>query len=222
MVAAGAQPAGRTLLPPPAPPPPLPAVPPVPVLPGHWAALAAQVFWSGHTTWVEVQPQTPAEQIWVELQTVPQPPQFEAFMLVSTHEPPQSIWPVGQPHWPPLQLRPVGHAIPQLPQLSWLVWRSTQLFPQAVCPPVQFAVQLAWLQNGVEPLQVLVHEPQCCGSDEMSMQLPLQFWKPDLHWQAPPEQTSVAWQLWPHAPQLSASADTSTHIPLHRSFPGGH
>jgi hypothetical protein len=70
----------------------------------------------------------------------PHPPQWAAFVSVSTHEPPQLMVPRGQVprrHVPEVQIIPFPHALPQDPQCAVVLWRSTHAPPQGVSPAVQ-------------------------------------------------------------------------------------
>lgn len=68
--------------------------------------------------------------------TSPQPPQLVELEVVSTHVPPQRIWPAGQGalHVPALQVSPAAHARPHMPQLARSVCVSTHVPPQLSKP----------------------------------------------------------------------------------------
>jgi hypothetical protein len=67
------------------------------------------------------------------VQAMPQAPQWEESVAMSTHTPPQSVFPCG--HWQvPLQILPPVHAVPQIPQLAGSVAVSTQLPLHSVVP----------------------------------------------------------------------------------------
>lgn len=53
-------------------------------------------------------------------------PQWALSTRVSTHVPPQSVWPAGHAHTPAAQCAPPTHTVAQLPQCASLEARSTQ------------------------------------------------------------------------------------------------
>jgi hypothetical protein len=89
-------------------------------------------------------PQTPIVQVWPIGHAVPQVPQFDALVDVSTHVPPQSIWPIGHiiaaRQAPIVQLWPIGHAVPQAPQLAGSVCVFTQVPLQSTWGAVHIVV----------------------------------------------------------------------------------
>jgi hypothetical protein len=64
----------------------------------------------------------------------PQLPQLLLSVAMSTHRPPQKVWPPGHPHEPFVQGSPPVHTVPQAPQLFTLESTSMQLPPQSRWP----------------------------------------------------------------------------------------
>jgi hypothetical protein len=64
----------------------------------------------------------------------PHVPQLLKSVLVSTHVPPQSIFPLGQEQAPPRQVWPSVHVLPHAPQLLKSLLVSTHVPPQSVLP----------------------------------------------------------------------------------------
>jgi len=75
---------------------------------------------------------------------------------------------------PPMHNRPAMHPLPQLPQLSGSLVRSTQLVPHGLRPPPQSISQSPESQRG-EPSpagQTLPQAPQLFGSVSVFTQAP--------------------------------------------------
>ena len=127
----------------------------------------------------------------------PQLPQFWSSVWVFTHEPEQLLS-VPQPEAPPsgvlvlavqvpaLQTWVLVQAVPQAPQLLLLVWRFTQLLPQAVWPPVQ----LIWQTPPLQTWLVAQAWPQ----------LPQFWWSPCSLTQVVPQSVSPVVQVVLHTP----------------------
>lgn len=66
----------------------------------------------------------------------PQPPQLDASEVTLTQRPLHSVseGSVHRLHSPAMQVVPFAHDCPQVPQLFWSVWVSTQLSPQRTLP----------------------------------------------------------------------------------------
>lgn len=78
--------------------------------------------------------QAPATHACPEGHALPQPPQCEASVAVSTQVPLHLVCPVGHGlvHVPPSQVCPVAHAFPQLPQFLASTLVSTHSVPHLV------------------------------------------------------------------------------------------
>lgn len=111
---------------------------------------------------------------WPAVQVLPQLPQFNELVPMSTQLLPQAVLPLGQPHCPPVQAWPPAHLVSQAPQLPAVVCKSTQASPQRVRPVGQACVlgmQLVTAQ--ISPAaHVLSQLPQCCGEFKLEHSLP--------------------------------------------------
>jgi hypothetical protein len=153
------------------------------------------------------------------LQTSPAPhwtphaPQFLSSLLVSTHAPPQAIFPMGHVQRPPTQVVPFPHVVPHAPQWFALDVRSTHAPPHALRPAPHVAAQAPLLQTGVAPVHWIPHPPQWFGSEEGSAQVPAQSLVPAGQTHLPALQFWVAVHDAAHDPQWLALLVVSTHAP---------
>ncbi len=111
--------------------------------------------------------------MFVELHTVPQPPQLAGSTLVSVQPFAHVTCVPGQGDWqlPPTQLCPVPQTAKQAPQLAGSDVVSRQPLPHALWPCGQ-GWQAPPLQIAAAP-QALPQAPQLAGSALRSVQLPL-------------------------------------------------
>ncbi len=87
----------------------------------------------------QVATQAPAAQARPAGHTVPQAPQCWGLVVVSTHCPPQDVWPGEQAQTPMTQAVPPAQETPHAPQWASSRLVSTQLPEQAVRPAGQSA-----------------------------------------------------------------------------------
>jgi hypothetical protein len=118
-----------------------------------------------------------------------------------------------------LPLAGTSQTVPQAPQLSESVSRSTQLSPHDWNPVSQAILQADALHEDL-PCSGVGHAvpqlPQCAAELVVSTHAALQFVSfpahMSEHWLL--EQTWPAGQAVPHAPQCDGSLEVSTHAPL--------
>jgi hypothetical protein len=134
------------------------------------------------------------------------------------------VEPLGHWHTPPWQVDPVGQAWPHAPQFSASVWvwhtqaAHLQVLSQVWVPVVLQACVAFGAQtpppvqadqvDQVPSLQVRVwvpvpQFPQLCV-------VAVELFASGGHWHLPPWQVDPVGQVWPHAPQLDASACSFT------------
>jgi hypothetical protein len=142
---------------------------------------------------------------------VPQAPQWLGSIAVSTQAVPQSFWPGGHAQLPETQLVPLVQTAPHAPQWESSLFRSTHEPLQSVSPAEQDAAHAPLLHTGAAPEQAVPQPPQFFGSADTFVQTSPHRRVPAGHTQAPPLHVSLARQLVPHAPQLDAWLDVSTH-----------
>lgn len=104
-------------------------------------------------------------------QELPHEPQLFASFCVKVQVPLQSVWPAKHDGWQlkPVHTWPAWQRVPQLPQLFGSL-RGTHALPQRM----KFAGQVQTELLQVPPWQLLVHEPQFCGSVWVFVHRPLQ------------------------------------------------
>jgi hypothetical protein len=151
------------------------------------------------------------------VQAVPQVPQFESEVWVSTQPPPHDVVPVGHvvTHAPMAHRLPVAHTCPHEPQSFASLRRSTHVPEQTLCPTAHWqspAMQCA------PPVHALAHAPQFVSLLRRSTHDPLQSVRPveqpvGVH--VPAEHISALAHAWPHVPQCCGSVATFTHAPAH-------
>jgi hypothetical protein len=176
-------------------------------------------------------PHVPAEQTGVPsaievVQTLLHAPQFWASVCSATQRPLQLVKPASQatPHTAAVQvaapLAGAGHFIPQAPQFRGSDWSSRQAPLHEMNPVLQLKPHVELAHFGVPlagAMQVLPQVAQFLGSVVVSTQLLPQVvgvgaMQEVTH--APPEQTWLAPQAMPQAPQLFLSLDRLTQAPL--------
>ncbi len=78
--------------------------------------------------------QTPPAQSWPAAQAILHAPQLPGSVAVTVQAPAHDVVPEGQTQSPSLHTRSVGQIVPQLPQLSDALRRSTQALPHGARP----------------------------------------------------------------------------------------
>jgi hypothetical protein len=115
-----------------------------------------------------------------------------------------------------------AHVLPQSPQLSGSVWKSThetilflvQSSGVGAWQPPEDAVHLP--ARHISPCaQAVLQSPQKRPSEFVSTQLPLHVVRPGRHAQAPAMHAWAFLQAVPHFPQFLGSVFMSTQLPLH-------
>jgi hypothetical protein len=145
------------------------------------------VSWAQVVVWM-----TPSTQNWPVWTALPQPPQFWASCMRSTHVVLQGVSPGRQTHVEPMQVCSAAHAFPHPPQSVGLVTVSPQWPRQVMVPAGHW--HLPALQT--PPVRhFFPHIPQLIGSVMVFVQAPH---TPLLHVIAMP-------QVVPQAPQFSTS-----------------
>lgn len=168
------------------------------------------------------QVQAPAWQTSPPGQAWPQPPQWRASRVTSTHPSlAQVVLLVGQAHVPAAQTCPVPQLSHDAPQCRGSTAVSQQRpsphASAALC--VQVATQLPSSQCWPAE-QVVVQSPQWLGSKRVSVHAPSHAVRPWPHVQAPSRQkASVSWQGMKQAPQLSALWRVSRQTAPEQSSP---
>jgi hypothetical protein len=142
-------------------------------------------------------------------QALPHWPQLRASLWILTQRLLQLVSPPPQVHAPATQVPPPLHTVPQAPQSAKSVWRSTQA-PLQLVSPVAHIVTHVDCEHTCPLAQTAVHEPQCWGSEPMSMQTPLQRVSIPGQAHAPDAHTVPPVQLTPQAPQFFGSDWRST------------
>jgi hypothetical protein len=107
--------------------------------------------------------------------------------------------------------------MPQLPQLSRSVFRSTQLAPQATCPGCVQPVLHAPAEHICPLVQATPQAPQLLPSLIKLRHTPEQSVSPCWHTHAPPVQSCPDEQVMPQPPQLATFCVTSVQ-PLPQSI----
>lgn len=90
---------------------------------------------------------------------MPQPPQFDLFVAVSTQLPLQTLPPHEALHMPTEQYWLAGQAAPQAPQLAGSTFVSTHVVPHCVVPLPHATVHTLFEQTWPAP-QVVPQIPQ--------------------------------------------------------------
>jgi hypothetical protein len=239
----------KSTQPPPPPPPPGPIPPPPHIVspaahmlsqtpPTHWCPapqrlphapqLAASLCRSlqrpgAHCVRPASQAHAPFTQLPPVPHWVPHAPQSNAFEVVSTHAPPQSVSPLAQEtaHADCEQTWPVVHAAAQAPQLRGSLVVSVQTPPQRSCPVGQPHTPAV---HDVPPRQRMPQPPQLLTSELTSTHAnPHCVWSGVhcvLH--AELEQTCPLAHAFLHAPQSAGSDVRSTQPPPQSVSPSGH
>lgn len=153
------------------------------------------------------QAQAPARQTSPPGQAWPQPPQWRASSVTSTHpSPAQVVLPVGHAQVPAAQVCPVPQSAHDAPQCRG----SKAVSQQRPSPHAsaalweQVATQLPSSQRWPAE-QVVVQSPQWLGSKRMSVHTPSHALRPGPQVQAPSRQKAAAsWQAMKQPPQLNA------------------
>ena len=101
-------------------------------------------------------------------------------------------------------------ALPQAPQCSFDVAKSTHAFPHLCSPGEQKAMQAPALQTSSTE-QACKHSPQLAGSDSRTAHRVPQTEAPCLQEQVPSMQNWIGEQAWSQAPQCSCDDCRSTH-----------
>jgi hypothetical protein len=102
--------------------------------------------------------QVPPEQVLPGPQLVPQAPQFDTSVCVSTQEPPHRVWPEAHAQVPPVQDRGASQGVSHAPQCTALVRKSAHAAPHCVRSP-QPAEQVPFRQTSPLP-QTVAQSPQ--------------------------------------------------------------
>lgn len=161
-------------------------------------------------------PHLPCKQLWPPGQALAQAPQFFASLLVSTHEPPQSVAPAEQldAHLPAEQTSPLAQALPQAPQFFGSTSVTTHTPPHSVVPAPHCEAQAPSEQTS-PVAHALPQAPQFLGSRLGSTHFPphASVPVPQPSAQLPAEHTSPGAQALPHAPQCFGSELVSTQLP---------
>jgi hypothetical protein len=124
--------------------------------------------------------------------------------------PVQALSPEGHAHVPFVQDPPAAQAVPHVPQLPMLVWRSTQV-PLHIESPVAHPVVQTLFTHSSPIMQRLPQPPQLRGSLVGSMHAPPHIVVPVLQVQALDAQVAPVGHAVPHAPQSSGSFVRLTH-----------
>jgi hypothetical protein len=109
-----------------------------------------------------------------------------------------------------MHIEPPVQALPQTPQLSFDVARSTHAFPHLFSPCEQKGMQFPALQTSSTE-QACKHAPQLAGSDSRTAHRVPQAEAPCLQEQVPSMQDWIGEQAWSQAPQCSCADCRSTH-----------
>jgi hypothetical protein len=149
-------------------------------------------------------------------------PQWLGSLVVSTHEPPQFVWPWEQIGWQTdcEQTWPLPQACPQLPQLLLSLVRSTHAPLHAVLLEGQLHTPLVHV---APPGQAWPHRPQLWTFvwrfTHAFEQLVCPLGQAVRQW--PPEQTWLVRQTWPQNPQFLGSWASATQAAEHTASPTG-
>jgi hypothetical protein len=150
-------------------------------------------------------------QAWLELQAVPQAPQFVGLSVRSVQAccvVPHSVPDAAQLQAPLWHTSPVTQAVAQLPQCCGSVAGSVQLavrpVPQLTLPAAQVQVPETQLSPAAQALMQLPQWLASVARFAQPMVAP-QFTSPFGHWQAPATQVAPGPQRRPQPPQLSGS-----------------
>jgi hypothetical protein len=170
---------------------------------------------------------------------LPQAPQLVALDCRSTQTfarppgpppiPMHSVSPAAHMQEPPMHGAPTGHALPQLPQFVFDVWRSTQVIPPPPIPPPMQAVRPVEqpithdpAEHIVPPGQRLPQPPQLRGSVCVFVHCTPQSVSPPPHAHAPLAQFAPVGQVFPHMPQFDGSVCSFTQALLQSESPAAH
>jgi hypothetical protein len=130
-------------------------------------------FPHGEKPETQLNPQAESTQVAVPLggfpQATPQPEQFAASVLVSTHRPPQftAVPPHEAPQRPPEQTSPAAHGLSHAPQFAGSESTSTHCWPHFTKPVSHVKPQIAPVQVALPcagTVQRVPHVPQFSGS----------------------------------------------------------
>lgn len=155
---------------------------------------------------------TPPIQTWLALHQLPQAPQSNGFVAVSTHTPLQLVIPTGHWHALAAHVMPPVHAFAQAPQLALSDVRSTQPPAQGLRPVEHPATHVPELHTKLAA-QPFPQAPQLAALVFRLTQVPLQAVMPTGHRHAPPWQVCALVHTVPHAPQWFESELSDTQAP---------